>query len=221
MTNILLSGHGIDKRWCVKDLKRYIRKNGKVVVVAFSFSESEIASKEDWDKFYGHNGVIGGAIEKSFKHYGIKPGGIEYVDYFRDTPLSARNKVQKADIIYFPGGAAEKIMSRVIEFGLYAAIEEHRGLVIGFGAGARVQLANYRVMSGGRMCYGLGFRFADGFDVETDYKSDETQNYYISKAVNERGLPVYAIGEEGAIIVNDGVMSAIGDVRCFRRRETV
>jgi len=221
MTNILLSKHDISKRWCAKDLKKYIRRGGKAVVVAFSFRESEIASKEDWDKYYGKNGLVSSAIEKSLKHYGISPNCVEYVDYYRDDKQSAKSKVQNADIIYFPGGAAEKIMTRVIEFDLYGVIENHKGIVIGFGAGARVQLANYRVMSGGRMLYSLGFRFADGFDVETDYTSDETQNYYIGKAVSERGLPVYAIGEEGAVIIENGVMNTIGDVRCFQRREAV
>jgi len=221
MTNILLSRHDIGKRWCEKDLKKYIKKGGKVAVVAFSFRESEIATKEDWDRYYGVNGTFSAAIEKSFGHYGIGAKDVEYVNYFRDTPSSAKNKVQNADILYFPGGAADKIMTRVIELGLYGVIENHRGIVIGFGAGAQVQLANYRVMSGGKMLYSLGFRFADGFDVETDYKSDETQNYYISRAVSERGLPVYAIGEEGAVIVEDGVMNLVGDVRCFQKREAV
>jgi len=219
MTNILLSKHDIGKKWCEKDLKRYIRKGGKVAVAALSYG-SEITSSEDWDKFYGVNGIISAEIEKSFKHYGIDRRSIEYVDYFRDTPLSARSKVLNADIICFPGGAADSIMTRVIMLDLYGVIESHRGIVIGFGAGARVQLANYRITAGGRMYYSLGFRFADGFDVEPNYTSDEAQNYYINKAVAERGLPVYAIGEEGAVIVENGIPNAIGDVRCFRKRET-
>jgi len=219
MTNILLSKHDIGKKWCAKDLKRYIRKGDKVAVVALSY-DYEISSREDWDKFYGVNGIMSAAIEDSLGCYGVDPQSIEYVDYFRDAPSSARNKVLNANVIYFPGGAADNIMTRVILLDLYSVIENHKGLVIGFGAGARVQLANYRIVSGGRMYYSLGFRFADGFDVEPNYTSDEAQNYYINKAVSERGLPVYAIGEEGAVIVENGIPSVIGDVRCFRKRET-
>ncbi|MDR0223261.1 MAG: Type 1 glutamine amidotransferase-like domain-containing protein [Oscillospiraceae bacterium] len=221
MTNILLSRYDISKRWCFKDFKKYLKKGDRVAVVAFSFRDGEISSREDWDKFYGEDGIFSKAIEKSFKHYGIHPEDVEYIDYFRDNPASAKRKIQKADIIYLPGGAPEKIMSRVIEFDLYDVIENHDGVVIGFGAGAQVQLANYHITGDdrGNLCYSLGFRFAEGFYVEVDYARDETQNHCIRRVVTERGLPVFAIGEEGAVIVDDGIMSVIGDVSCFRKRE--
>jgi hypothetical protein len=205
----------------LKDFKKYIKKGDRVAVVAFSFREGEISSGEEWDGFYGENGVLSTAIEKSFKHYGIHRDDIEYIDYFRDSPSVAKGKIEKADIIYFPGGAAEKIMARVIEFGLYDVIEEHSGVVIGFGAGAQVQLASYHISGGNRnnFCYSLGFRFAEGFDVELNYERDEAQNHHIRQVVTERGLPVYAIGEEGAVVLDNGIMSVIGDVSCFRKRE--
>ncbi|MCL2070769.1 MAG: Type 1 glutamine amidotransferase-like domain-containing protein [Oscillospiraceae bacterium] len=220
MTNILLSRYDISKRWCLKELKKYIKKDARVAVVAFSFGD-EISNSGEWDRFYGEKGVLSVAIEKSLKHYGVHRESIEYVDYFRDTPATAKRKLQNADILYFPGGAADKIMARVIELELYHAIENHRGVVIGFGAGAQVQLANYHISSDGkRMCYSLGFRFAEGFDIEPNYSGDESQNYFIGRVVTETGVPVYAIGEEGAIIVDNGAMNVLGDVHCFRKRET-
>ena len=221
MTNILLSRYDISKRWCLKELKKYIKKDAKVTVIAFSFGD-EISNADEWEKFYGRKGVLSNALEKSFKHYGIHSENIEYVNCFRDTPETAKQKLRNADILYIPGGAAaDKIMTRVIEFELYREIENHCGVVIGFGAGAQVQLANYHISSDtDKMCYSLGFRFAEGFDIEPDYSAgDESQNYFIRRVVTETGVPVYAMGAEGAIIVENGSINVIGDVNCFRKRE--
>jgi len=221
----MLSKHDISKRWCVKELKQYIKKGDKVVVVAFSFRDSEIANEREWDRFYGAKGYLSTAIEKSFKSYGIPRENIEYIDYFRDTPASAMRKLQNAEIVYFPGGVQsrrgepDRIMTRAIEFEIFSAIENHRGVVIGFGAGAQVQLANYHILKKGRrMSPSLGFRFADGFDVMPGYTNEDSQNYFIKRVVTETGSPVYAIGDEGALIVNNGTMSVVGDVHCFRKR---
>jgi hypothetical protein len=225
MTNILLSKHDIGQKWCLKDLQNYIPKNSRVTVVAFSFRDEEIADEQQWLKYYGDKGFLSNAIEASLKPYGIPRENIEYVNYFRDTPMSAGQKIQNADILYFPGGLKarrgepDRIMTRAIEFDLLSAIESHKGVVIGFGAGAQVQLANYYISKKGRrMSPGLGFRFADGFDIVPNYVNDDTQNYFIKRVVTETSTPVYAIGEEGAIVVHNGQMSIIGEVHCFRKK---
>jgi len=219
MINILLSKYDIGKKWCAEKLKKYIKNDARVAVIAFSFRDEDIKNEQDWDRFYGNGGVLSNAIANSFKHYGIESESIEYIDYFRDSEASAKRKLQAADILYFPGGAADKIMSRVIKFDLYQTIENYKGVIIGFGAGAQIQLAQYHVTSmGGKVCPSLGFRFAEGFDIELNYANDESQNYFIGRVVSETGMPVYAIGDEGALIIDNGAMSAIGDVHCFRKK---
>jgi len=219
MVNILLSRYDISKKIFSKEFKKHIHKDANVAVIALSFRDSEIANPEDWDKFYGKKGVLSKAIGKSFKHYGIGLDNIEYIDYFRDDAVSAKKKLEKADIIYFPEGEAQNIMSRVIKLGLYNHIENHKGVVIGFGAGAQIQLAHYHVVDEKRMCYSLGFRFVDGFCIEPNYNNEDLQNYYIKRVASERDLPVYAIGEDGAIIIEDGKIQVLGDVHCFRKHE--
>jgi hypothetical protein len=224
MTNILLSRHDIPKK-CCKELKQYIQKGARVAVVAFSFRDEEIANEQEWNRYYGAKGFLSAAIEDSLKSFSIPRENIEYVNYFRDTPGTAKQKLQNADIIYFPGGLRarkgepDRIMQRAIEFDLFNTIENHRGVIIGFGAGAQVQLANYYIAKKGRrMSPTIGFRFAEGFDIVPNYTNDESQNYFIKRVVTETGVPVYAIGEQGAIIVNNGQMSILGEVHCFRRK---
>ena len=219
MINILLSRYDISKKWCSKELAKYIKKGAKVVVLAFSFGD-EISSVNDWEKYYGKIGVLSTAIEKAFKHYGVRSDDVQYINYFCDTPEVARDKLSQADIFFIPGGRADKFMMRAIEFQLYKEIEQHKGVVIGFGAGAQVQLAKFHVSDGdAKMCYSLGFRFIDGFDIEPDYSGRDLQDYFISRVIKETGVPVYAIGEEGAIIVDNGEMRIIGDVRCFGKKD--
>jgi peptidase E len=225
MINILLSKYNISQKWCIKELQNYIPKGARVAVVAFSFRDEEIADELEWNKYYGAKGFLSNAIEAEFKPYGIGRENIEYINYFRDNAASAKQKLENADIIYFPGGLKarkgepDRIMTRAIEFDLLNTIEAHRGIVIGFGAGAQVQIANYYIAKKGRrMSPGLGFRFVEGFDIVPNYTNEEAQNYFIKRVVTETSIPVYAIGEEGAIVVNNGQMSIIGDVNCFRKK---
>ena len=216
MTNILLSKYDIGKAALQSELSNYIRPGSKVAVVAFSFG-AEISNEQEWDEFYGLTGVLSTAIAKSFEPYGIVD--IDYINYFTDTPMSAKRKLQNADILYFPGGTAERLMMRVIEFGLYCEIEAHKGVVIGFGAGAQIQLSAYHVAGrGGQIGSGLGFRFAEGFEIQPGYVNEESQNYFIGQVISKTGVPVYAIGEDGAVVVHDGKMNVVGDVHCFRKK---
>jgi hypothetical protein len=222
----MLSKHDIGQNLYLSELQGYIKPGSRVTVIPLSFRDEEIPNEQEWDRFYGANGFLSKAIEESFNPYGVKSGSIEYIDYFRDNPSSAKQKSANADIICFPGGTKarrgepDKIMERAIELELFNYIENHRGVVIGAGAGAQVQLANYHIIKKGkRMSPTVGFRFASGFDVMPNYTGEESQNYFIKRVVSETGTPVYAIGEKGALIVENGEMRIIGDVQCFRKKE--
>jgi hypothetical protein len=223
MVNILLSR--CNTSWCADELKPYLNSDARVAVIAFSFRECEITNVHEWEKYYGENGYMSSAIETSLLLCGIKRENIVYIDYFRDTPETAMQKFDGCEVVYFPGGLQfrrgepDKIMTRAIEFKLFNAIEQHRGVTMGFGAGAQVQLANYHISKKGqRMSYSLGFRYVDGFDIEPNYRATESQNFFIRRVVTETGIPVYAVGEEGAIIVDNGDFRAIGAVHCFRKK---
>lgn len=83
--NILLEGYDIDSDWLYDDLKRYIKPDYNVAVIAFSFRDSRVKSLDDWNKLYScQEGCYYGGIVNSFKKYGVSEEQITFVNYFAD-----------------------------------------------------------------------------------------------------------------------------------------
>ncbi|MBE6604055.1 MAG: peptidase S51, partial [Ruminococcaceae bacterium] len=146
MINILLEGYDIDAPWLYNELKKYIQPNHSVVVVAFSFRENRVKNLSDWNALYDkklgkfYNGIVDG-----FTSYGILEDNIVFINYFTDTKETAAQKIKNADIVYFLGGMPDRMMDRIKEFNLYDTLMQHKGIVMGYSAGAVIQLAEYHL----------------------------------------------------------------------------
>lgn len=218
MINILLEGYDIDAVWLRDELKQYIKPTHAVAVVAFSFRDSRVKSIEDWNLLYGkesgkyYAGIIGG-----LRSYGIPERNITFVNYFEDTKESAAQKIEKADIIYFLGGLPDRMMDRIKEFELYDILMNHNGIVMGYSAGAVIQLSEYHLSPDDdypKFQYYKGLPYLNDFYLEVHYEGTEIQNNAIRRVITERGKPVYATAfEAGAILIDNGNMKLIGNVK--------
>ncbi len=72
-----------------------------------------------------------------------------------------------------------------------------------------------------RLCYpafvyyqGLGL--IRGFDVELHYREEPEQLRSIRRCLREKSLPVYAMPEEGGVIVEKGSVRPFGETVVFR-----
>ena len=59
--------------------------------------------------------------------YGIKEENVVFVNYFTDNKITAREKIENSDVIYFLGGLPDKMMERIKEFDLYDTILNYKG----------------------------------------------------------------------------------------------
>ena len=220
MVNILLEGYDIDAPWLYGELKHYIKPYHKVAIVAFSFRDSCVRSQIDWDALYSRKrGKYYPFMVSGFTAYGIPEGNITFVNYFADTKASAAEKIRTADIIFFPGGLPDRMFERIREFGLYDLLKEHRGIVMGFSAGAVIQLAEYHLSPDDdypTFAYFEGLPYLSGFYLEVHYEGSDVQNASICRVLLERGMPVYAtVFGAGAIIVDNGEIKLLGNVITF------
>lgn len=220
MVNILLESYDIDAEYLYDELKKYIKPSFRVAVVAFSFRDSRVKNIDDWNLLYGkENGRFYGGIVRGFNAYGISDDNIYFINYFTDTKESAKEKIENADIIYFPGGLPDRMMERIEEFGLTDTLVKHDGIIMGYSAGADIQLAEYHLSPDEdypdfKYCDGLPY--LNGFYLEVHYEGTEVQNEAIKKVLTERGKTVYATSlMNGAIIVDNGNIKLIGDVKMF------
>lgn len=224
MINILLEGYDIDADWLRDDLKKYIEPTHSVAVVAFSFRDNRVKSIEDWNLLYSkesgkfYAGIIGG-----FEFYGIPERNITFVNYFEDTKETAAQKIANADIIYFLGGLPDRMMDRIKEFELYDILMNHNGIVIGYSAGAVIQLSEYHLSPDDdypEFQYYKGLPYLNDFYLEVHYKGTEIQNALIQRVIVERGKPVYATAAgAGAILIDNGSVKLIGNVKAFNNQK--
>lgn len=221
MINILLEGYDIDASWIYNELKNYIKPNHSVAVVTFSFRDSQVKTLLDWNALYSkENGRYYGGIVGGITAYGIPEENISFINYFTDTRESAAQKIKTADIIYFLGGLPDRMMDRIREFDLYDVLMEHNGILMGYSAGAVIQLAEYHLSPDDdypEFRYYKGLPYLKDFYMEVHYEGTTVQEESIRCVLSERGKTVYATAvRSGAILVDNGNIKLIGDVKIFR-----
>ncbi len=146
MLNILLESYDISAPWLYDELKKHLKPNHKVAVIALSYRENRVKNSDDWNLLYGkENGKFYGGITGGFATYGIPEESIDFINYFTDSKESARRKIENADILCFLGGLPDKMFERIKELELYDLILNHRGIAMGYSAGAVIQLAEYHL----------------------------------------------------------------------------
>ena len=222
MVNILLEGYEIDAPWLYEELKKYIKPIHKVAVVAFSFRDSRVKSLADWNVLYSkENGRFYGGIVNGFTAYGIPEENISFVNYFADTKESAKQKIETADIVYFLGGLPDRMMDRIKEFDLQDILMRHQGIVMGYSAGAVIQLAEYHLSPDDdypEFGYYEGLPYLKDFYLEVHYEETASQKMAIEKVIAERQKPVYATSLlKGAILVDNGNVQLLGDVKEYKQ----
>ncbi len=222
MTHILLEGYDIDAVWLYDELKKYIKPTHTVAVVAFSFRDNRVKSITDWNLLYSkENGKYYDGITGGFASYGIPEENITFINYFTDTKESAAQKIEKADIVYFLGGLPDRMMDRIKEFNLYDTLMRHDGIVMGYSAGAVIQLSEYHLSPDGdypEFRYYKGLPYLDSFYIEVHYEGTDIQNESIQRVIAERGKTVYATSlRSGAILVDNGKIKLIGNVKVYNK----
>lgn len=220
MTNILLEGYDINAPWLLDSLRPHIKPFHSVAVIALAFRDSQVKSLDDWNALYEKSrGCYYSGIVGSLGDYGIPESQVKFVNYYTDTPETADQKIRNADILYFPGGLPDRMMQRIREMRIYDSILQHEGVILGYSAGAVIQLREYHLTPDKdypAFGYYSGFPFLDDFYLEVHYEGTPEQNAFIKRILCEKHKPVYATHSmSGAIIVDNGTVKPIGKVSVF------
>ena len=219
MVNILLERYQIDADWLFYDLQAYLHPRDRVLVIPFAFRDSRVPDLPAWKQLYQRGtGRLWRGIVDSLGAYGMAEGRIECLNFFTETNASAREKVRAADILYFPGGLPDRMYERLSAFDLLEPLAAHQGVVMGYSAGAVIQLAEYHLTPDDdypTFGYYPGIPYLHDFFVEVHYTGDAAQRSSIAKVLAERQKTVYAMHETGAIVADNGTVKLLGDVEIF------
>lgn len=220
MVNILLEGYDIAAPYLKGELSRHIKPENTVAVVALSFRDNRVKSIEDWNRLYSkESGIYYGGIVGGFTDYGVAEKNITFINYFTDSHEAAARKIANADIIYFLGGLPDRMMDRIREMGLYDILMSHKGVIMGYSAGAVIQLSEYHLSPDDdypEFGYYDGLPYLGDFYVEVHYENTNVQNQAIARVLSERHKTVYATAANaGAIVVDNGNIKLLGDVKTY------
>ena len=202
-----------------EELKQYFSPATRVAVVAFSFYDDYVYSAERWASVYGEGGRDYEEITESFAAFGVPCENITFVNYFLDTNESAKSKIESADVIYFTGGLPDRMMDRIHEFDLEDVLLRHDGIVMGYSAGAVIQLDEYHLSPDAdypEFGYYKGLGYISGFHIEVHYEHKPTQDAAIKRVLGERGGTVYVTHtRRGGIVVDGKEMRTLGEVDVY------
>lgn len=220
MVNILLEGYDIAAPYLKGELSKHIKPKHSVAVVALSFRDNRVKSLEDWNHLYSkESGIYYGGIIGGFTAYGAAEENITFINFFTDTHESAARKIADADIIYFLGGLPDRMMDRIREMGLYDILMSHKGVVMGYSAGAVIQLAQYHLSPDDdypEFGYYEGLPYISDFYLEVHYENTSVQNEAIARVLSERHKTVYAtVKNAGAIVVEGDNIKLLGNVNVY------
>lgn len=218
MVNMLFSLYNFHEHWAKDVVAKYINYKDKVLIIPFSFGD-KMKNHMDWHNAYDKEcGTYYKSVVMPFLSYGVKEENISWINYFKDTKESAKDKIKNSNVIFFTGGLPDKMMCRLEEFDLINGVKNFTGVVIGSSAGAMIQLEEYHITPDKDydvFSYNRGLSLIKDFGIEVHYEETELQNTCISKVLNERVDTVYAIKDNGGMIVDNDSRILLGDVRTF------
>lgn len=206
--HLLLSRGIIDQPFIFNKMKTYIQPHHKVAIILYSFFDKHISNIEAYDAYYGPGGEYYLKMTSLFAAYDIPEKNLLFVHYFSDSIEEAIKKIEQADIIYFPGGAPELMMKRIIDKGIKEALEQHDGLYIGSSAGTMIQFENYHMSPDGDypyFSYEKGLHLLSGFFVEVHYRRRKKQKAALRKVNRAYHQDIYAIPDDGALFVGEHI----------------
>ncbi len=225
MNHILLSRSIIASPKMMPYFKPYIHENDQVLIVALSHFTKHIDNEVSYKNYYEKGGEYYQKMIDSFAPYGIKESQIKWIHYFKDNQKSAIQKIKDADIIYLPGGSPDLMMLRIEAFGIKDALESHQGLMIGSSAGAMIQMASYHISPDEdypSFRYEKGLDLLKGFSVEVHYRRRKKQKAALRKVNRAFHEEIYAIPDDGAMIVtNEGIKCIATAKKIYEKKGVV
>ena len=167
MYSILLSEYEKGMDLVEKNLKKMIKTDYKAVIIAWTFP-TELDLKTFDDEWFPKGGRRYNKYVGSLLNLGLKEENITILNcYDKENFKNFKKIIQESDILVITGGNPEMLYSKVAqETELLYDIKHYKGIIIGFSAGADLQLKRYFITA--KNNYYKYFAFYDGFGVLDD-----------------------------------------------------
>lgn len=227
MYSVLLSEYEKGMELVESRLKKLINPTQKAVIIAWTFPveiDKKIFDLEWFPKgVRRYNKYVGSLLK-----LGITEENITVLNcYDKDNFKNFKSIIDDSDILVITGGNPEMLYSKVTqETEILYNIKHYKGIIIGFSAGADLQLKRYFITA--KNNYYKYFAFYDGFGVlddpfYMDVHSINNKRYLekLQRVANDKKKNVYAIFDDGAMIYDRSTneLEKFGNVLTFEPKE--
>lgn len=175
-----------------------------------------VSDEVGWNKYFGRGGILRQKITSALQQAGAN---MELVDFY--CYLTGEQVVlSDYSCLIVPGGDVELGLSRLVASGLDKQLADFQGVVIAYSAGALLLLKRFFLSpnyyySSFITQSGLGI-LCDDFALEVHHDGSEKMRQYIRQGAEMLQRPVYAIGNDGAIRVDEkSNVTIVGNVEYF------
>ena len=227
MYSILLSEYERGMELVEIKIKKMINPTQKAVIIAWTFP-TEIDKKTFDEEWFSKGGRRYNKYVGSLLKLGITEENITVLNcYDKDNFKNFKSIIDNSDILVITGGNPEMLYSKVTqETEILYNIKHYKGIIIGFSAGADLQLKRYFITA--KNNYYKYFAFYDGFGVldnpfYMDVHSINNKRYLdkLQKIANDKKKNVYAIFDDGAMIYDRSTnkLEIFGNVLTFEPKE--
>lgn len=213
MINVLMSRGILGTKPMVDALSDIIKKDHKVAILLYSFFDKDFQTEESYHDYYAPGSDYYLKMMDSFSPYGIGEDQIAWINFYHDDFEAAKTKIKHADILYFPGGAPDQMMQRIIEKRLLESIEAHQKIYIGSSAGAMIQCYHYHISKDKdyhAFRYEKGLNLLHGFSFEVHYRRRKKQKAALRKVFRAYRHPIFTIPDDGALIIDPEGITMVG-----------
>lgn len=205
-----------------KDIKKYIKKDSKAVILPWAFP-IELDSNKLMNKYFKKGNEKYSKYVLPLLELGVKEENIYIGDCYKDSKEQLKKKINNSDILVLPGGNPEMFFSKVVHSKeLLYDIKYYKGLIIGESAGTELHLHRYFITA--KNNYYKYFAFYDGFGIINDpFLIDVhtiNNKLYLNKLQtisNTYNKKIYAIYDDGAVLLNrnNNKVKLYGNVKEF------
>ena len=140
MYSVLLSNYELGMELVHNDLKKIIKPTDRVVIISWTFP-TEIDYKTFNNVWFPKYGRRYNKYVTPLLKYGIKEENISILNCYEENKDKFKKIIDDSDILVITGGNPEMLYSKVVqETELLYNIKYYKKLIIGFSAGAELQL---------------------------------------------------------------------------------
>ncbi len=195
--------------FCSK-LKAFLLKNfiqitshDNILVLPICTMTSYVNDENQWEKYYGMNGIQSRKIEEQLLQVGATKDNIYFYNYYSRSDSDV-NWNKTYSFLVLPGGDAELGTQRMIKCGIIDQIKNFRGDIIAYSAGALMLFDKYFLSPNWyykqmQYCYGLNIYGMPSWLLEVHYDNTEEMDNYIFEACRTIGKKVFAVTNDGLI----------------------